>query len=222
MPQLSTNPFTNRVLLESPTEAAEPAMERDAVFGEGVETSGPKQPLARSESSEPSLLLPLSPSSGTAATRIVGTHGGAAGSTLSELLGEALAEDSGRIWPRPHTWVPESATGSVLLVARTHRAGLESLRTVLTAWHAGAYDEGLPLLGVCLVDDAPRLAKAQIAEIKALTAMSPRGWHVPWQESWRLSPPSEGQMPARIRWTLSRIRHHATHGGTHQKKESSK
>ncbi|MEE1652169.1 DUF6668 family protein [Brachybacterium sp. J144] len=206
--------------VESPPEAIEPAVERDVVLGEGVETSGPKQPLARRAVAEPSL-LPLSTSAGTASVRIVGTHGGAGGSTLAELLGEALAEDAGHIWPRPQIWVPESATGSVLLLARTHHSGLESLREVLTSWHAGAYDEGLPLLGVCLVDDAPHLVKAQITEIKALTAMSPRGWHVPWQESLRIAPPSEVAVPARIRWTLSRIRHHATHRGTHQKKENS-
>lgn len=216
---MTTNPFTNRVTIEE-QPAEEPAIEDDVVLGSQVETSGPKQPLAQRGDAEAAAQLPLGANNSTASLRVVTVHGGAGGSTLTELLGDALADDTGASWPTPHPWVPESAEGRVLLVARTHRAGLLALREALTAWHAGAYRSGLSLMGVCLIDDAPRLSKSQIAEIKSLTAMSPRGWHVPWQESLRTVAPLEASLSARVKWTLSRVRHHATHGGVHQKKEN--
>ncbi|MDN5654940.1 MAG: hypothetical protein L0G46_07635 [Kocuria sp.] len=219
---MNTNPFTNRLAVETPPVEEQPEVEADVILGDQVETSGPKQPLAKREDADPGSLLPLSSSDGTGSLRIVGTHGGAGGSTLKELLGGALADDAGRFWPQPHPWVPESSSGRVLLVARTHRTGLLSLREALSAWHAGAYASGLPLMGACIIDDAPRLTKAQIAEIKSLTAMSPRGWHLPWQESLRMTEPAEAALSARVKWMLSRVRHHATHGGTHQKKETSR
>lgn len=107
-------------------------------------------------------------------------------------------------------------------MARSHRAGLLSAREILTAWHAGAYADGLELMGILILDDAPRLSKGQVAEIKSLTAMAPRGWHMPWQESLRMTAPSDAPLSARAKWTLSRVRHHATQGGTHQNKETSK
>lgn len=215
---MTTNPFTNRVAVEE-QPAEEPAIEDDVVLGSQVETSGPKRPLARRDESEPAPRLPVVESTSTALVRVVTTHGGAGGSTLADLLGDALADDAGAFWPMAHPWVPESTDGRILLVARTHRAGLLALREVLTAWHADAYRSGLPLMGVCLVDDGPRMEKSQIAEIKALTAMSPHGWHVPWQESLRTIAPSEASLSARVKWTLSRVRHHATRSGTHKKKE---
>lgn len=219
---MTTNPFTDRSAVEVAPVEQEPAIERDAVLGDQVETSGPKQPLARRSDAAPATPLPLGSSDGTGSLRIVTTHGGAGGSTLTSLLGGALADDVGALWPQPHPWVPESASGRVLLVARAHRSGLLSLREVLTAWHAGAYASGLDLAGVCVIDDGPRLTKAQVAEIRALTAMAPRGWHLPWQESLRTTAPAEATLSARAKWTLSRVRHHATHGDTTQKKENPK
>lgn len=218
----ASNPFTQRSVVEVAPIEEQPVAEVDAVLGDQVETSGPRQPLARLSDAVPAPLLPLGSSDGTGALRVVSTHGGAGGSTLTHLLGTALADDVGTLWPEPHPWVPESASGRVLLVARSHRTGLLALREVLTAWHAGAYAAGLPLVGTCVVDDGPRLSKAQVAEIRSLTAMSPHGWHLPWQESLRMTDPAEAGLSARAKWTLSRVRHHATHGDTPQKKESPK
>lgn len=218
---MTSNPFTNRAAVEvAPVEEEQLVVELDAVLGDQVETAGPTQPLARRSDAAPASPLPLRSSGGTGALRIVTTHGGAGGSTLTHLLGSALADDVGALWPEAHPWVPESASGRVLLVARSHRTGLLSLREVLTAWHAGAYASGLPLAGVCVIDDGPRLVKAQVAEIRALTAMAPRGWHLSWQESLRTTEPAEAALSARAKWTLSRVRHHATHGDTPQKKET--
>lgn len=214
------NPFTNRIAADPPPMEGESEVEPDVVLGQHVETSGPTQPLARRADADPAPILPLSSSESMQPVRVVGTHGGAGASVLAELLGAGLADDTGRLWPQPHPWVPESSGGRVLLVARAHRSGLLSLREVLTAWHAGAYVPGLPLMGICVIDDAPRATKGQAAEIRALTAMSPRGWHMPWQESLRMTAPSEAPLSPRAKWTLSRVRHHATHDGAHQKKET--
>ena len=219
---MTTNPFMNRVETEEAPAEQEPAIEADAVLGDRVETSGPKQPLAMRTDPAPAPPVPLTPSTSTSPLRVVAAHGGAGATTLCELLGNTLASDGGGKWPQAHAWVPESVHGRVLLAARSHRAGLLAARETLTAWHAGAYVGGLELLGILLVDDAPRLTKGQIAEIKSLTAMAPRGWHMPWQESLRMTAPADASLSARAKWTLSRVRHHATQGGAHQKKETLK
>ena len=43
---MTTNPFMNRAEMEEAPVEQEPAIEVDAVLGDRVETSGPKQPLA--------------------------------------------------------------------------------------------------------------------------------------------------------------------------------
>lgn len=219
---MTTNPFMNRVEAEEAPVDEEPAIEADAVLGDQVETSGPKQPLAVRPDALAAAPVPLAVNASTSPLRVVAAHGGAGVTTLCELLGDALVSDSERTWPQAHPWVPESAHGRVLVTARSHRSGLLAAREILTAWHAGAYADGLELMGILILDDAPRLSKGQIAEIKSLTAMAPRGWHLPWQESLRMTAPSDAALSARAKWTLSRIRHHATQGGTHQNKESSK
>lgn len=204
----SSNPFIDRSRPE-PEEAATPeaAVEDDIVFGSRISTTGPSQPLARIPDAQPTPVLPLSPLESTAKILVAGTHGGAGVTTLVRLLGET-AGDLHRSWPTPNPWVTSSAPGGVLLCARTHAHGLASARAVLTAWHAGAYVTGLPLLGVCLIDDAPRLSKEQITQVKRLTAMAPHGWHMPWQEPFRheLEPSSPS---GRVNRMLRSIRHRA-------------
>lgn len=219
---MTTNPFMNRAEMEEAPVEQEPAIEVDAVLGDRVETSGPKQPLAVRTDATPATPVPLAVSTSTSPLRAVAAHGGAGVTTLCELLGDALASDGEGKWPQAHAWVPESAHGRVLLTARSHRAGLLAAREVLTAWHAGAYADGLELMGILILDDAPRLSKGQVAEVKSLTAMAPRGWHMPWQESLRMMAPSDASLSARAKWTLSRVRHHATQVGAYQNKETSK
>src|SRR5690625_7148453 len=94
---MTTNPFTNRVAVEE-QPAEEPAIEDDVVLGSQVETSGPKRPLARRDESEPAPRLPVVESTSTALVRVVTTHGGAGGSPLADLLGDALARAEGASW----------------------------------------------------------------------------------------------------------------------------
>ena len=203
----SSNPFIDRGRVEPEAAPVEEPMEDDVVLGSRVSTTGPRYPLAVREGVDAVDALPLSPREAMVAVLVAGVHGGAGATTLALWLGEDAAETR-RTGPTPNPWLTGPTAGGVLLCARTHARGLDSARSVLTAWHAGAYATGLPLLGICLIDDAPRLAKEQIAEIKRLTAMAPHGWHMPWQESFRheLEPSSPSGRVSRM---LRSIRTHA-------------
>ena len=203
----SSNPFIDRSRVEPEATPAEEPMEDDVVLGSRVSTTGPRHPLAVRDGVDAIDTLPLSPLEAMSAVLVAGVHGGAGATTLAQLLGEN-ATDTRRTWPTPNPWLNGPTTGGVLLCARTHARGLDAARAVLTVWHAGAYATGLPLLGICLIDDAPRLSKEQITEIKRLTAMAPHGWHLPWQEPFRheLEPSSP---PGRVSRMLRSIRTHA-------------
>lgn len=103
----------------------------------------------------------------------IGAHGGAGVSTLQRAAG--VGTDLGQQWP------PVQAPGNrVLLVARTHAAGLAAVRRVLGT-------RGPDLLhGVVLVADAPgRLPRELRQQIRVLSGAAPRLWQVPWVEAWR-------------------------------------
>ncbi|WP_318656166.1 DUF6668 family protein [Streptomyces resistomycificus] len=125
----------------------------------------------------------------------VGAHGGAGTSTLAEVYG---GRDCGRDWPGP------ADPRSVLLVARTHAAGLGAALRALDAFRRGeaplgrAPDPtlGLRLDAVVLVADAPgRLPRPLAERIKAIESAI-EVHRVPWVPAWRLgdlagAPPRE-------------------------------
>lgn len=210
---MGSNPFIDRGRdLQEEQITPEEHIESDVVLGDRVSTVGPALPLATRENSAPVDELPVKAGIEVAPVLLAGVHGGAGVSTLLHLLGD-YGVDTGRSWPAPNPWVSSSTSGGVLLVARTHARGMSAARAVLTAWHAGAYAQGLPLLGLCLIDDAPRLSKDQIGHIKKLTAMAPHGWHMPWQEAFRYELEPESRT-GRINRMLKSIRHHADKFGT--------
>lgn len=155
------------------------------------ETRGPQSPLnVAAEGIGPADALPLGPALVSEASVLyAGVHGGAGVTTLIELMPEGV-EDARREWPATDPWT--DTEGAVVLVARSHIRGLSALRDVLTAWHAGAYSSGRELAGVCIVDDGPRLTKAQTAEIRRCMAMAPHGWRIAWHEDFRFP---EGEAP---------------------------
>nr|WP_147640492.1 DUF6668 family protein [Nesterenkonia massiliensis] len=83
-------------------------------------------------------------------------------------------------------------------MARTHYAGLEAADAFLRQWAAGELQESR-LLGLVLVDDAPRLLNSQAQEAKRLLKLSPRGTHIPWNEQWRVEPPDTDALPRRLK-----------------------
>ena len=62
---MTTNPFMNRAEMEEAPVEQEPAIEVDAVLGDRVETSGPKQPLAVRTDATPATPVPLAVSTST-------------------------------------------------------------------------------------------------------------------------------------------------------------
>lgn len=124
----------------------------------------------------------------------VGTHGGAGVSTLATVYG---GQDCGRDWPGPDD------PRSVLLVARTHAAGLASALRVVEVFRRGEAPPGLDLDAVVLVADAPgRLPRPLAQQVKVIESVIDV-YRVPWVQSWRLGdlsgrPPRETAALARL------------------------
>lgn len=108
----------------------------------------------------------------------VAVHGGAGTSTLAAVFGGV---DVGRSWPRPDQGEP----GSILLVARTHAAGLLAVSQTLDLFRRGEHPPGLTLVAVALVADAPgRLPRQLLQRIKVIgSAVDVH--RVPWVPAWR-------------------------------------
>jgi hypothetical protein len=108
----------------------------------------------------------------------VAAHGGAGASTLAAVFGGI---DVGRAWPRTDQGEPES----ILLVARTHAAGLQAVSHVLDLFRRGEQPPGLALVAVVLVADAPgRLPRQLLQRIKVIgSAIDVH--RVPWVPAWR-------------------------------------
>ncbi|MDT0387553.1 DUF6668 family protein [Streptomyces dubilierae] len=123
----------------------------------------------------------------------VGTHGGAGVSTLAAVYG---GHDSGRNWPGA------GAPPSVLLVARTHAAGLGTAAGAVEVFRRGQAPPELDLDAVVLVADAPgRLPRPLAQRVKALESVIDV-YRVPWVPAWRLGelgrPPRETEALARL------------------------
>ncbi|MCF4139812.1 hypothetical protein L1856_27920 [Streptomyces sp. Tue 6430] len=133
----------------------------------------------------------------------LGTHGGAGVSTLAAVYG---GHDCGRDWPGPHD------PPSVLLVGRTHAAGLESVLRVLEVFRRGQAPAGLDLDAVVLVADAPGRLPRPLAQRVRLIESAIDVYRVPWVQDWRLGdlsglPPRETEPLIRLTGTAARRTH---------------
>lgn len=123
--------------------------------------------------------LPFRPRRLPAALWLVGAHGGAGESTLAGLIEGAMPADHG--WPQ----VSSDVAARVVLVARTHAAGLAAAQRALTQWAAGQV-AGVELLGLVLVQDAPGRLPKELRQLAAVVeGGAPQVWHVPWVEDVR-------------------------------------
>ncbi|SES38593.1 hypothetical protein SAMN04487983_104755 [Streptomyces sp. yr375] len=124
----------------------------------------------------------------------VATHGGAGSSTLAAVYG---GHDCGREWPGA------DAPPSVLLVARTHAAGLESVLRTVDVFRCGEAPRGLDLDAVVLVADAPgRLPRPLAQRVRTIESLIDV-YRVPWVTDWRLG--DLGGSPPRETAALSRL-----------------
>ncbi|MEY9993458.1 hypothetical protein ABIE67_005490 [Streptomyces sp. V4I8] len=142
---------------------------------------------------------PLSPAAATPRRfSWVGVHGGAGVSTLATVYG---GHDCGRAWPGP------ADPRSVLLVARTHAAGLAAALGALEAFRRGEAPHGLDLDAVVLVADAPgRLPRPLAERVKVIESVIDV-YRVPWVPAWRLGEP--GGRPPREAGALARLTGHS-------------
>jgi len=142
---------------------------------------------------------------------VVGVHGGAGASTVAALAGEDVQELPQRLPMTPAGAPPPR----VLLVARTHATGLHYAGWMASHWASG--QSGVVLLGLAVLDDAPRLPPVLVAEIKRVAGMVPALWHLPWVEAWRTSLDLDlATVPRRTRRSITHIRRAAETARDHE------
>ncbi|MEV0036457.1 DUF6668 family protein [Streptomyces sp. NPDC050804] len=109
----------------------------------------------------------------------VAAHGGAGATSLARALGGA---DVGTRWPDPARDEP----GRVLIVARTHASGIQAASTVLDALRTGSHPDGLDLVAVVLVADAPGRLPLELARKVRVLGSAVTTHRIPWIPSWRV------------------------------------
>ncbi|MBO1768259.1 DUF6668 family protein [Allobranchiibius sp. GilTou38] len=180
-----------------PPEPVQEAMPVDELLGENLQATGPARPLGIQAPAGAS--LPRLFAGPEARTHVVGLHGGAGVTTVGQLLSEAIAVDAG-------TKVPLGGTPRVLLAARTHAAGLAAVQRAGQVWAGGQLSD-VELLGLVLVDDGPRMSKAQLAGCRQVMQILPRTWRIGWVEPWRTQTvPEISAAPLRVRRTVNQLR----------------
>lgn len=201
VPAAARNPFLT-------VAAAVPAVEvldRDPLWDDAVVLGGPATPAAAPDVDVSDVQpWPTVQTNDRPTVFVMALHGGAGASTLAGLLGDDAA-DTGQRWPVAAGWERPLPSLPVVAVARTHHHGLQAADRLARLWAAGELP-GSTLLGLVLVDDAPRLLTQQRRTARRLGRMTPRGWHLPWNEVWRIQPPTPETTPIRVRRTVDSIR----------------
>jgi hypothetical protein len=121
-------------------------------------------------------------------------HGGAGASTLAAVIPRSMS--SGRYWPTPE--LPGQA--QVLLVARSHAAGLCAAQAAARQWAAGVLPN-VRLLGLAVVADAPGKRPRPLKDLLNLISGGvPHVWDLPWVEALRLGDtPEQTKLPSAYR-----------------------
>lgn len=205
---MSVNPFV-------PVEEAAPPEELelpDTVFGDRAVLDGPSSPATAPPVAGDVVEWPLVEVATTSGLMVMGLHGGAGTSLIASLLtwteqGETPwnAHDVGDAWPVAAGWTRPRPPLNVVAVYRPHRVGVEAAERFARTWAKNALPDSV-LLGIVAVDDGPKLLDAQKQAVRRIARMTPHGWHVPWNEEWRVTSPNFETIPRRIRKTLRSIR----------------
>ena len=192
-----SNPF----FAVPPSPPTEETFEPDELLGRRLVVLGPPVPPGTG-AGPPRPAMPRQVVGFDALLWVVGLHGGSGATSVATALGADVVE-SPRAWPVSRPLEPQ-----VLLVARTHVVGLAAAEAAIQEW-ASAELRDLRLLGVVLVDDAPRIARPLLPVMNRVLHSSPRGWHLPWQETWRFRLPDDRPLTFSARRTLGDIRRRA-------------
>ncbi|WP_229859690.1 hypothetical protein [Streptomyces anandii] len=124
---------------------------------------------------------------------------------MAEALGGV---DLGSRWPEPTRGEPRR----IVLVGRTSARGLRSVSQALGALEEGRPPQGLDLLGVVLVADAPgRLPLGLLNRIRVLRSVT-HVHRVPWIPAWRLGRPPES-LPRQLATLAELVGGQAQHEG---------
>lgn len=112
----------------------------------------------------------------------LGVHGGAGVTTLDGWLPGGV--DAHRMWPDPDVVGPSL----VVLVARTHVAGLTRAAWALRQAAAGDVPSGVRVAGVVVVADGPSsgFGRPQEEALRRLRGIAPHMWLIPWIDELRL------------------------------------
>ncbi|MEU6201527.1 DUF6668 family protein [Streptomyces sp. NPDC047061] len=121
----------------------------------------------------------------------VNAHGGAGASTLARILGGA---DVGRRWPDP----ADSEPGPVLLVARTHAAGITAASQAMDTLRRGTQPAGVELVALVLVADAPGRLPRELGRRVRVLRSAARVHRVPWVPAWRIGEEADA-LPREVR-----------------------
>jgi hypothetical protein len=126
-------------------------------------------------------------------------HGSASTTTLAAVISDSMS--AGRYWP-----VPEPPAHSrVLLVARSHAAGLCAAQSAAWQWAAGVLPH-VRLLGLALIADAPGKRPKSLTDLlKLVSGGVPRVWKLPWVEAASPRRAAAAGSPARLPAAYTRL-----------------
>lgn len=184
-------------------------MEPDELLGSALSLEGPRRPAsaptvdATDVEPWPVVEVRVEPRSRPWLC-VMGLHGGAGASTVATLLGDDVL-DVGTAWPVADGWERPLPSLPVLAVARTHLAGIAAADRLARLWAADRLSRS-HLVGLVLIDDAPRLLASQKQAARRLARMTPHGWHIPWTDRWRVEEPSLETSSLRTRQVIKNLR----------------
>lgn len=194
------NPFIPEDIAAPPLEM----LEKDPLWNGAMSLNGPSSP-----ESAPSVDVsevepwPVIDITDRPLLCVAGLHGGSGATLLAGLLGDRALE-VGQSWPIFTGWDRPAPSLPVVVTARTNYEGIGAATRFAKLWAANTLPSST-LLGIVLIDDGPKLSTQQKAAVRRVAQMTPNGWHLPWNETWRLSRPSIEASPLRVRRIIQNI-----------------
>lgn len=141
--------------------------------------TGPARPQSGVPAPDVVDQLPVRAQQQSAPLWVMGAHGGAGESRVASFNDEWRAAE--HAWPEQPFGLP----APMVVVARTHAAGLDRAAVAAQQWAAGQ-TPSVSLLGLVLLPDAPgKLPRSLRDLIRHVAGGYPRMWRLPWVEAWR-------------------------------------